>query len=55
MISEETKLIVFALLTGLLFRATDPQEPFSLVWLVLLFGSLLSGVFLIRVYRHHVL
>ncbi len=53
MVSEKTKLIALTLITGYLFRAADPQEPFSPIWWGLLFGCLLSGVFLIRVLRQY--
>jgi len=53
MVSEKTKLIVLALLAGGAFRAGDLQKPFSLLWFALLFGSLLSGVLLVKVLRKY--
>ncbi len=53
MVSEKTKLIALALLTGYLFRSAGSQRPFSPIWLGLFFGCLLSGVFLIRVLRQY--
>jgi hypothetical protein len=53
MVSEKTKLIVLALLAGGAFRAADLQKPFSLLWFVLLFGSLLSGLTLVKVLKRY--
>lgn len=53
MVSEKTKLIVLALLAGGAFRAADQQEPFSVLWFSLLFGSLLSGVILLKVLKKY--
>ncbi|WP_224338284.1 hypothetical protein [Haloprofundus halobius] len=53
MVSEKTRLIVAALLTGIPFGLAAKQEPFSGVSFVLLFGSLLGALVLFKEYRQY--
>ena len=53
MVSSRVRLIAAALLTGVLFRAADSQEPLSGAWVGLLVGSILSALLLIREVREY--
>ncbi|SFK79258.1 hypothetical protein SAMN04487950_1114 [Halogranum rubrum] len=53
MVSQKTRLIAAALITGIPFRAAVSQEPFSGLWFALLLASLLSAILLVREYRQY--
>ncbi|WP_158600096.1 hypothetical protein [Halorubrum sp. Atlit-28R] len=53
MVSQEVRLIAAALLAAIPLRAAGSQEPLSGFWFVLLSGSLLGVILLIREYRQY--
>ena len=53
MVSQRTRLLAAALLTAVLFRLAGSQDPFSTSWTILLGGSALSAVLLVRELREY--
>ncbi|ELZ87163.1 hypothetical protein C453_02394 [Haloferax elongans ATCC BAA-1513] len=53
LVSKKTKLIIVGLVTASLFRAMDPQPPFSNNWILLGIAGILSSAYLWKVYREY--